>query len=243
LAEIALRRLGNRILNYVYQESSSTTSQPRIDQVTANFEDQADGWYDKTSFIIRCEFLANMTNSRRLQSLPPQLKLDRSTPNYASNSQNATLKFILNGHLLDCYEMMYWPFVVDAIHGRLPSSTNARTFARKGLAVCVQRIQQNEPGFFHRHHGTWLMLRSCTRSAFVLIAAARCCPSPTLSPSLLPDNWQQALYKVLTMLRFWKDESTEVLNRLIILERLMEGLGLAVHEEAHDSRLRVEMYE
>ncbi len=46
LAEIALRRLGNRILNYVYQDSSSPTSQPHIDQVITNFEDQADGWYD-----------------------------------------------------------------------------------------------------------------------------------------------------------------------------------------------------
>jgi hypothetical protein len=52
LAEIALRRLGNRILNYVYQDSS-TTSQPRVNQVTSNFEDQAGGWYDKFSYIIR----------------------------------------------------------------------------------------------------------------------------------------------------------------------------------------------
>jgi len=187
---------------------------------------------------------ANIPKSYRLQSLPPQLKLDSvSTIVDGQNSQNATLKFILNGHLLDCYEMMYWPFVVDAIHGRLPSSTSAQTFARKGLAVCVQRIDQNEPGFYHRHHGTWLMLRSCTRSAFVLVAAARCCSSRTISPSLLPDRWQQSLYKVLAMLRFWKDESTEILNRLTILERLMEGLGLAVHEEAGDSHLRAELYQ
>ncbi len=45
---------------------------------------------------------------------------------------------------------------------------------------------------------------------------------------MLPDGWQQGLYKVIAMLRFWKDESTEVLDRLRILERLMDGLGLRV---------------
>jgi len=87
------------------------------------------------------------------------------------------------------------------------------------------------------------MLRSCTRSAFVLVAAARCCPYVTLSPSMLPEGWQQGLFKVLAMLRFWKDESSEVLNRSMILERLVEGLGLGVHEEADSGRLRVEMFE
>jgi hypothetical protein len=243
LAEIALRRLGNRILNYVYQDSSSTTSQPHIEQVVANFEDQADGWYDNYHPPIIKLSLLTFQNRNRLQSLPLQLKLDRSgNSNDPQNSQNATLKFILNGHLLDCYEMMYWPFVIDAIHGRLPSSTTAKVFARKGLAVCVQRIQQNEPGFCHRHHGAWLMLRSCTRSAFVLVAAARCCSSLTLSSSMLPDGWQQSLYKVIAMLSFWKDESTEVLDRLRILQRLMEGLGLSVHGGDLNTVMRRESY-
>jgi hypothetical protein len=168
---------------------------------------------------------------KRLQSLPLQLKLDRTTTNThdPQNSQNATLKFILNGHLLDCYEMMYWPFVVDAIQNRLPPGTSAKVFARKGLTVCVQRIQQNEAGFCHRHHGAWLMLRSCTRSAFVLVAAARCAAQLTLGQGMLPEGWQRGLWKVVGMLRFWRDESAEVEDRLRILERLMDGLGLGVH--------------
>jgi hypothetical protein len=128
----------------------------------------------------------------------------------------AALKFILNGHLLDCYEMMYWPFVVDAVHSRLRGEA-AHAFARKGLLVCVQRIQKNESGFYHRHHGTWLMLRSCTRSALVLLGAAR---SPGLT-DLLPPDWQQAIHKVTNMLSYWKDESRDVLDRLQILEKLL----------------------
>jgi hypothetical protein len=153
----------------------------------------------------------------RLNSLPTALRLDTDD---ADNNHNAALKFILNGHLLDCYEMMYWPFIVGSVHGKLHGKS-AESFTRKGLDVCVQRIQKNESGFYHRHHGTWLMLRSCTRSALVLLAAARC---PSLG-TLLPSDWELAVYKVKAMLAHWKDESRDVSDRLNIIENLMGGLG------------------
>ena len=188
LAEIALRRLGNRILNFVYRHNSAGSSL-EIDKAIINFEDQAAGWLD---------------------SLPPTLRLDDG------NNDNAALKFVLKGHLLDCYEMMYWPFVVDAVHLK-PLSATAEAFARKALQICVERIKKNESGFYHRHHGTWLMLRSCTRSALVLIAATR---SPLLS-SFLPTDWEPSVYKVMDMLKHWKDDSRDVLDRLQIIEKLM----------------------
>lgn len=189
LAEIALRRLGNRILNYIYRHNSTGTSAANIDEAIINFEDQAAGW---------------------LSSLPPALKLDDEI------NENAALKFILKGHLLDCYEMMYWPFIVDAVHAR-PLSPAAETFARKGLQICVERIEKNESGFFHRHHGTWLMLRSCTRSALVLLAANR---APALA-NLLPPGWEREVYKVMNMLRHWREDSRDVADRLDIIEKLM----------------------
>src|SRR6187402_3167342 len=116
--------------------------------------------------------LTKLTSSPlRLSSLPPALQLSTPAPNSSdpSNNTHSSLRFILNGHLLDCYEMMYWPFVVDAIHGTLRPSPSSESFARKGFQLCVQRVDQNERGFYQRHHGTWLMLRSCTRSALVLL--------------------------------------------------------------------------
>lgn len=112
---------------------------------------------------------------------------------------------------------MYWHSIVDTVHGRQRGGAT-ELFVRKGLLVCVQRVQINEEGFYHRHHGTWLMLRSCTRSALVLLAAARC---PCLV-SALPAGWEEAVLKVMSMLSFWKDESMDVLDRLCILERLVE---------------------
>jgi hypothetical protein len=150
------------------------------------------------------------------------LKLDNSDGAAGSQSgEHAALRFILNGHLLDCYEMMYWPFVVDAIHGRLRNEPESESFTRKGFLLCVQRIEKNESGFYQRHHGTWLMLRSCTRSALVLVAAVR-----SGLNNLVAAEWQDAVGKVMQMLRYWRDEVKDVPDRLDILEGLMRGVAL-----------------
>ena len=115
---------------------------------------------------------------------------------------------------------MYWQYVVDAVHGRL-HGPNAELFLRKGLKVCVDRIQQNRKGFCHRHHGTWLMLRSCSRSAFVLMAAARC---PELG-LYLPMGWENAVMEVKKMLDLWKDESRDVSQVSAYLETLLGSMN------------------
>ncbi|KAH6706409.1 hypothetical protein BKA61DRAFT_739337 [Leptodontidium sp. MPI-SDFR-AT-0119] len=200
LAEIALRRLGNRILNYIYQYQSSETSTVSLDDAVSNFEHQAEGW---------------------LASLPPALSLENADGNMIApqdtNDEHTALRFILSGHLIDCYEMMYWPFVVAAIHGTLPSDTNSQSFAKKGIDMCIQRIDKNENGFCKRHHGTWLMIRSCTRSALVLVAASRAGLT-----TLLTSGWEISVSKVIDMLRYWKGEAQDVPDRLDILENLMK---------------------
>ena len=153
-----------------------------------------------------------------LRSLPRGLGLHDTSPVPTQDDNlHTTLKFILSGHLLDCYEMMYWPFIVEAVNATSENTTpTARDFASKALSTCIERIQKNEPGFFYRHHGTWLMLRSCTRSALVLIAASR----STRTRRLLPEGWHPAVGKVVEMLRFWRRESRDVEDRLGLVERM-----------------------
>ena len=214
LAEIALRRLGNRILNYIYtarpvESTTSATSATSMVESILGFEQQASDW---------------------IRSLPRGLGLEEASPGMAPSDDSdlhTTLKFILSGHLLDCYEMMYWPFIADALSGSnsittpkspdpgQPNKINT-DFIRKGLGVCVERILKNEPGFFYRHHGTWLMLRSCTRSGLVLLAASRV---DRVRP-LLPDGWKASVGKIVEMLRFWRRESRDVEDRLRLVERM-----------------------
>lgn len=156
----------------------------------------------------------------RLKSLPASLNLDAASHDVTDGGdRNSALSFILNGHLIDCYEMIYWPFVVGAIHGSLSPDENSKDFALKGFRVCISRIEKNEGGFYHRHHGTWLMLRSCTRSALVLTGAARLGLT-----TLLPAEWKAAVEKVMQMLQYWKDETKHVADSLEVLEGLMKEI-------------------
>lgn len=202
LSEIALRRLANRILNYIYSvkppDSGASRSADMAEQILG-FEQQAADW-------------------RR--SLPPTLSLEKiGQPSPGDSDLQQTLRFILEGELLDCYEMMYWPFIAGAINGNPKlSHTVNREFSEKALALAVQRIDKNEPGFFYRHHGTWAMLRSCTRSALVLLAASR---TPHVR-HLLPEAWRSAVGKVVEMLRFWRRESEDVADRLALIETMLQ---------------------
>lgn len=83
------------------------------------------------------------------------------------------LKFVLRGHLLDCYEWIYFPYLLEAIAHAAPRNPATDEFVVRGLAMAAERIHKNRKGFRHRHHGVRLMLRSCTRSALLLVAASR----------------------------------------------------------------------
>jgi len=195
LAEIALRRLANRILYNLFrnQENGRFPHITEMAESTAGFESQATDW---------------------MTSLPPMFSLE--TPEESDD----VLKFVLRGHLLDCYEWMYFPFMAEIInYGRRGPVVDE--YARKGLQMSVDRIRKNQPGFKHRHHGAWLMLRTCTRSALILLAA---CHSES-AHDLIPKDWREAVLDAMDMLRFWEEEVHDARDRLQILTQLMTELG------------------
>lgn len=156
-----------------------------------------------------------LNKQSRVASLPPILSLD------APKSEDDVLKFVLRGHLLDCYESIYFPFMLEVINHQRRDMGVVDEFARKGLQMSVDRIHKNRAGFKHRHHGVWLMLRSCTRSALVLIAA-RSCPE---TDDLLPVGWAEAVTSVIEMLFYWQDEAGDAGDRQKILMELMDQIG------------------
>lgn len=149
----------------------------------------------------------------RCQSLPEALAFNLAG-DVGRTDVYEPFRFILKGHFLDCQEIIYWHAVVDKLSLQLQHSRE--TFLRKGLQLCVDRIEHNKRGFYHRHHGTWLMIRSCTRSALVLIAASSC---DDLDQTL-PYGWEQAISDVTAMLRFWNEESSDVFRMFKYLQLL-----------------------
>jgi hypothetical protein len=108
--------------------------------------------------------------------------------------------------------------------------------------MAVDRIHKNRKGFKHRHHGVWLMLRSCTRSALLLVAAGRCAALQGEgagfggSGGFLPAGWRGAVRGALEMLEYWRDEARDARGWWVVLRELVgdcdgEGMGMDEDEE------------
>ena len=114
-----------------------------------------------------------------------------------------------------------WPFVVKAINFPETRDKALDHLVGKGLQVCVDRIWVNVPGFKHRHHGTWGMMRACTRSALVLLAAKKC----GQLEALLCHGWENAVLQVIDLLDFWREDCGDADNRRQILQSALKRLG------------------
>ena len=148
-----------------------------------------------------------------IQSLPPAMSL------HTPQAEDDVLKFILRGHLLNLWEVIYWPWLDIFINQRV-HVPEVETYVAKALQIGIDRIRINKPGFRHRHHGTWLMLQSCTRSALTLLAAS----SIPEAAMLLPSDWKEAVFETMELLRFWQYEAGDAADRLHILEELTAGV-------------------
>lgn len=126
------------------------------------------------------------------------------TPNVSishDGNDNDMLKVILRARIGYVQDVISWPFVYALVHdGVEPDSTTVRKWTTKGLSCHMQKLQNHRVQFYYRHHGTWLMIRSCARSAGILIAAAK----QGFWDMQLPDNWREAVDSTIQMLDFWR---------------------------------------
>lgn len=196
LAEISLRRLNTRARNDIGQILSSSEAdggniESRLTEVVGSYDQQAEAW---------------------LTSLPETISLD-SNPH-----DDDILKFILRCHLVDFNELIFWTFVDSAANSKESLTEDLSRYARRGLATCADRIRTAGLGHWYRHHGTWMLLQSCVRSAMVLLAAA----FSEHAQSLLPENWVHSVEACIRMLKSWKDEDAGISDQLMVLEQLRE---------------------
>ncbi|KAJ1325302.1 RNA polymerase II-specific transcription factor-like protein [Microdochium nivale] len=160
-------------------------------------------------------------------SLPPCLSLGLPA------EQDDVCRFVLRGHLVNLYETMYWPFLACLLEssdsyssGNISSSSNDDKFARlaqRSLDNHLFRLVVNKAGYRHRHHGTDPMMRSCSRSALVLLATSRISRTRVgeghILPIRLPDDWRHEVGGVVELLEFWSAETSRYEGIRQILER------------------------
>jgi hypothetical protein len=144
----------------------------------------------------------------------------------APPDEDEICRFVLRGHLINVYEMLYWPFVDWAINNLPPHDDHSllANFASKGLQKHVDRIKTNRPGFQHRHHGTFGMIVSCTRSALSLLAAGHAHAMATTNsvevPYQMPTGWQNAVLEIIQLNAAWEHEAPDLSRMVLILNGL-----------------------
>lgn len=192
LAEISLRRLTSRLCSEVTelrrQQPSNAKFLTLLGDMINEYEGQAREWSD---------------------NLPAELSIQNPV------EEDGISRSVLRGKLINLYEMFYWPFVMaslSAAEAGIPVPATISNLASRGLDTHMHQVRVNEPGFYHRHHGGLFMIRACTRSALVLVAAAK-------SGISMPANWKQSVYNVANMLSYWEDEDRNLVQWRGTLER------------------------
>jgi hypothetical protein len=147
------------------------------------------------------------------------------------------LRFILRGHMLDIREVVRFPAIravlaSPSVFSTDSPSTTCVRLARELLENAVERIKANREGWYHRHQGTWLMMRSCSRSALHLLGMALKCQKTAavmeisrkdLEAEMLPLHWKEAVEQVVELLEYWADESSDMKRLSHILKELMRS--------------------
>lgn len=172
LTEVALRRIGNRVLNAFYREEPLAWSniKPFI-PIAFEFESQIDEW---------------------LANLPPAMQFYEADPRHGSLGQGDTvdvresisleLIWAVNNRFLEIRLWLYQPFLFFAAH-RYGTDTNPASltddefrivqgFVDSVLDCCMKILQAR--CLRHRHHGIWFDLRALVTASLVFIALPRC---------------------------------------------------------------------
>lgn len=200
LTEISLRRLSSRMASEVLEIAE------RSDDVLQSLANALP------------DFLTELTDW--IVGLPPLMRLD--TP----PASDDITKFVIRGHIANVYEMLYWPFLLpfmdsDDLWQSASNAEHVQALAQVALQKHVDRIWLNKPGFKHRHHGTWPLIRSCSRSAMVLV---KCAAHGGIS---MPSAWRESIREVLELNRHWQSESADAFHRLSTMERAFHEVDSA----------------
>jgi len=159
--------------------------------------------------------------------LPAQMKFPRDS----DVPSNDILRLILRGHMNDVRDFVRFPALEEVLalkpHAPLRSFSPVQLqLTRECLQIAVESIEANRESFFHRHQGTWLMARTCTRSSLILLAMAMRCQAEARSTGvmaieleeiMLPSRWRKVVEQTVEVLKYWSDESNDLarLNDLL----------------------------
>lgn len=226
LTELALRRIGNRVLNAFYRDEPSTWSniKPLI-PIALEFDSQINTWF------------SNLPPGMQFYENDPRLCNDRQS--YAVHTQESIsmeLSWALSNRFLEIRLWLYQPFLFFAVHHPtsttstptdvLPSSLTSEELGTVQRLVesgldCSMKILQARC-LRHRHHGIWFDLRALVTASLICIALAR--SGNVNHPNIHPGGLRNHLKRTLETLAYWEDEAPDIKKARGILEQLLRDL-------------------
>jgi hypothetical protein len=195
LSEIALRRIGNRVLESMYKDGFESwkelTITPTI-QIANEFLRQLNEWYE---------------------CLPAPMRFDDKGPGIIPSEE---LPWLLYVRLREVRSWILRPFLFLAIH--LPPDDHRHLslepFVADSLVGYTGLIKANS--LCHCHHGTWYMLRLTFTSALCLLAAAR--------RSLWTPRLRESVELAIENLRYWEVGAPgDIQKARVILEEILSA--------------------
>lgn len=228
LTEVALRRIGNRVLNSFYREDFSTWSniKPLI-PIALEFESQIDAWFANLPPAMQSyDNDQNTGNARQGFSI-----LD------TQESISMELSWALSNRFLEIRLWLYQPFLFFAVHhptsttstatDAMPSllsneeSTTVQGLVQSGLDCSMKILQAR--CLRHRHHGIWFDLRALVTASLVFIALAR--SGNVNLPNLHPRGLRDHLNRTLEALTYWEDEAPDIKKARGVLDSLLREMS------------------
>lgn len=122
------------------------------------------------------------------------------------------LPCMVRGRVYTIRLSLYQPFLYHAIHslGNDPAWNIVLPLAEKALTYGFCMVQ-SAPGR-HRHHGTWLGIRTTVAALLFIFAAVRC------DAILVRPDWKDVATSCIDRLGYWKDEAPGVSQAIEMLE-------------------------
>jgi len=228
LTEVALRRIGNRVLNSFYRDDPSTWSniKPLI-PIALEFESQIDAW------------LANLPPAMQSYDNDQSLGNARQGSSMLDTQESISmeLSWALSNRFLEIRLWLYQPFLFFAVHhptgtastatDTMPSPLSSEEFATvQGLVQsgldCSMKILQARC-LRHRHHGIWFDLRALVTASLIFIALAR--SGNVNLPNIHPRGLRDHLNRTLEALTYWEDEAPDIKKARGVLDNLLREMS------------------
>ncbi|KAI9038749.1 uncharacterized protein KD926_010484 [Aspergillus affinis] len=192
LTEITLRRIANRVLNLFYAgDYSNWTSDlvPFMVKAAEQFEQQLQEWY---------------------AGLPPLIQFRDDAPPIEE------LPYHVRDRVLEIKTWIYAPFLHYAIHSPpgAPYRDIIQPLVEKSVAYSFY-MMRDKPNW-HRHHGSWYMIRSIASSCLLILGAIRCCTIP------VPGEWREEIRAAIRRMQYWAAEGPGIYRAIEVLETYLK---------------------